>query len=318
MRSAPVKRFRSAGPRLSRVTTLNDPIQPRALPGTGLRLSPITLGTSPLDDPDLAEALLTGPYAAVDTSNAYAGGASETALGVALGRLGADHRAVITKTDAEPETRRFDRDRVLASFEESLQRLGLDRIELLHLHDPYSITIKEAFGPGGAVEGMRELKDQGLVDLIGIAAGTGSLMTEYVSSGAFDAVLSHNRYTLIDNSAESLFADARERGMVIFNAAPFGGALLAGRGTSYAYQESTPELLAWVDRAKAVCADHGITLPTAALHFSLRSPLIDSTVIGVGSPERITQLEGLRSTQIPDDFWPALDRLGPAPSTITD
>jgi D-threo-aldose 1-dehydrogenase len=299
------------------VTTLDDPIQPRELPGTTLRLSPITLGTSPLDDPDLAQALLTGPYAAVDTSNVYAGGASETALGVALGRLDGDHRSVITKTDAEPETRRFDRDRVLASFEESLERLGLARIELLHLHDPYSISIKEAFGPGGAVEGMRELKEQGLVDLIGIAAGTGSLMTEYVSSGAFDAVLSHNRYTLIDNSA-ALFEDAHQRGMVIFNAAPFGGGLLAGRGTRYAYQESTPELLDWVARADALCTEHGITLPAAALHFSLRSPLIHSTVIGVGSPERITQVEKLRSTEIPDAFWPALDRLGPAPSTITD
>lgn len=301
------------------MTTLDDPIQPRDLPGTRLRLSPITLGTSPLDDPELAEALLTGPYAAVDTSNGYAGGRSETALGVAIGRLGPDHhRFVITKTDAERESGRFDRDRVLASFDESLQRLGLERIELLHLHDPYSISIKEAFGPGGAVEGMRELKEQGLVDLIGIAAGTGSLMMEYVTSGAFDAVLSHNRYTLIDSSAATLFEEAERRGMVIFNAAPFGGGLLAGRGTRYAYQESTPELLDWVARADALCTEHGITLPAAALHFSLRSPLIHSTVIGVGRAERIAQLEGLRATEIPDDFWTALDSLGPAPTTITD
>ena len=296
---------------------LEAPVDPRPLPRTPLEISPITLGTSPLDDPALARALLTGPYAAVDTSNAYAGGRSESALGAAIAELDA-HRTVITKTDAEPGTGRFDRDRVLASFEESLTRLGLDRIPLLHLHDPYSITVEEAFGPGGAVAGMRELKEQGLVDAIGIAAGTNSLMMSYVTSGAFDAVLSHNRYTLVDRSALPLFEAAAERGMAIFNAAPFGGALLAGRGTSYAYRESTPELLDWVGRVEALCRQHGITLPAAALHFSLRNPLIHSTVVGVGSAERIEQLERLRTTSVPEDFWSALEGLGPAPTTITD
>jgi D-threo-aldose 1-dehydrogenase len=298
--------------------TLNDPVQPRAVPGTDLTLSPITLGTTPLNDPALAEAMLTGPYGAIDTSNAYGAGASETALGAALGRLGADRRAVITKTDAEPGTGRFDRDRVLRSYEESLSRLGLDRVPLLHLHDPYSISIKEAFGPGGAVQGMRELKEQGAVDLIGIAAGTNSLMIEYVSSGAFDAVLTHNRYTLIDRSATPLIEEAARRDMIIFNAAPFGGGLLAGRGTRYAYQESSAELLDWVRRAGTVCTEHGVTLTTAALHFSLRSPLIHSTVVGVGGPERLEQLERMRATEIPDALWAALDDLGPAPSTVTD
>lgn len=298
--------------------TLNDPVRPRALPGTDLVLSPITLGTSPLNDPALAEAMLTGPYGAIDTSNAYAAGESESALGVAVGRLGADHRAVITKTDAEPGTGRFDRDRVLRSYEESLARLGLDRVQLLHLHDPYSISIKEAFGPGGAVEGMRELKEQGAVDLIGIAAGRNSLMIDYVGSGAFDAVLSHNRYTLIDRSAAGLFEEADRRGMIIFNAAPFGGGLLAGRGTRYAYQESSAELLDWVRRAEAACVGHSVALTTAALHFSLRSPLIHSTVVGVGSAERLEQLERMRATEVPEALWAALDDLGPAPSTVTD
>ncbi|WTL66110.1 aldo/keto reductase [Streptosporangium sp. NBC_01495] len=172
--------------------------------------------------------------------------------------------------------------------------------------------------PGGAVQGLIELREQGLIGAIGIAAGEIKLMTRYVTSGAFDVLLTHNRYTLIDRRAEELIAEAAAHGMGIFNAAPFGGGLLAGDGTRYAYCEASPELPAWVDRARELCHSWSIELPTTALHFSLRCPLIHSTVVGVSRPERIAQLEKLRLTTIPDDFWPALQALGTPPSTIDD
>lgn len=309
-------------------------VDPRPLGGTGLLTSPITLGTSSLGagtsagDPgeaaavELAQAMLHGPYSLIDTSNNYAKGRSEAVLGLALAKGGtAEGRSVVTKADQDPTTGSFDRDRVRQSFEESCGRLGADQLQLLHLHDPYSITFEEAAAPGGAIAGMLELKEEGLVDAIGIAAGTVSLMRQYVATGAFDVLLTHNRFTLVDRSALPLIEEAAEQGMGVFNAAPFGGGLLArgsASGAAYAYSDSPPELLEWVARIESLCTEHGIDLPTAALHFSLRSPLVDSTIVGLSSTKRIDQLEQARQTEVPPSFWEDLDKLGTPPSTITD
>lgn len=289
----------------------------------------IAVGTSPLgrdtapgsaeesDAVALAAAMLTGPFPLVDTSNAYAGGRSERILGLALASLGAEAASrIVTKVDADPVTGRFDRDRVLRSYEESRERLGVERVGILHLHDPFTVTLDEALAPGGAVEGLRELRSAGAVDAIGIAAGPTDLVSAYVGTGLFDAVLSHNRFTLVDRSAEPLFADARRRGMTVFNAAPFGAGLLSrgsASGASYGYRPSSAALLAWVARAEDVCAAHGVTLPAAALHFSLRSPLVDTTVVGVSSTRRLTELAALAESPPPDEVWAALEALGPAP-----
>lgn len=300
-----------------------DILAPRLLGRTPLTVSPITIGASSLGSrPEadaLAEAMLAAPFAVVDTSNNYSGGASETTLGQALaarGGLTAGH-SIVTKIDADGDGR-FDRDRVWRSYEESRDRLGIDTFPLLHLHDPYAITVDEAFAPGGAVQGMIELRDQGLAGAIGIAVGELSIETAYVRSGVFDAVLTHNRYTLIDRRAEGLIVDAHAQGMGVFNAAPFGSGILAGNGTRYAYREASPELLAWVERLRAVCAARGVSTAAVALHHSLRNPGIHSTVVGVGRPARLLALDVLYRTEIPDAVWDDVARLGTPPSPIAD
>lgn len=299
-----------------------------------LNVSPLTLGTSGLGrgtEPgtpgeeaavDTALDLLQNSHAFVDTSNNYAGGRSEAILGLAIARIGPDAATrVISKVDANPDTGEFDRDRVLRSFDETTARLGVDRLPLLHLHDPYTVTFDEAMGGGGAVEALIELRESGRVGGIGIAAGPVPLMARYVESGVFDAVLIHNRFTIVDQSAAPVFADARERGMTVFNAAPFGaGILVTGPrgGAQYAYRPASPELQEWVGRVERLCAAHGVSLPAVALRFSLRSPLVDSTVVGVSSAARRVQLDELAATPIPDEVWTALDELRPAPSAIDD
>jgi D-threo-aldose 1-dehydrogenase len=310
------------------------PVDLRPLGSTSIRTSSITLGsgylgtgTEPGDSGEaqaiaLGTAMLHGPYALIDTSNNYGAGRSEQVLGRALATAGiATGRDIVTKTDQDPETGRFDRDRVRRSFEESCQRLGVDHLGLLHLHDPFSITFQEAVAPGGAVQGMLELREEGLVDAIGIAAGPLALVQEYVHTDAFDVVLTHNRFTLVDRSAVPLLESARERGMGTFNAAPFGGGLLAkgaASGRTYSYRTSPPALLAWVARAEVVCARHHVGLATAALHFSLRSPLIDSTIVGITRLQYLDELEQMRTTPVPEELWAELDALGPAPSTNAD
>lgn len=289
-------------------------------------MSPVTLGTSWLGAQDtveevaaLADAMVAAPFA-LDTSNNYQDGRSETALDEALARGGGTRSGtpIFTKVDRDPDTGAFDRDRVWRSFEESSGRLGIDRFPLLHLHDPYSITVEQALEPCGAIQGMLELRDQGLAGAIGIAVGELSAEWSYLRTGVFDAVLTHNRYTLVDRRAQPLIQEAAGHGMAVFNAAPFGGGLLAGKGTTYAYREAPPALLTWVQRLKSLCDQHGVALPAAALHFSLRNTSINSTIVGIGRPERVSEIIAYHDTGIEDAFWDEVERIGTPPSTITD
>ena len=299
-----------------------------------LNVSPLTLGTSGLgrdtepgsagEEAAVATAidLLTSDHAFVDTSNNYSAGRSEAVLGLAIARLGADAGArVISKVDCDPDTGAFDRDRVLRSFDETTARLGVDRLPLLHLHDPYTVTFEEAMGPQGAVAGLVELRESGRVGGIGVAAAPIPLMARYVGTGLFDAVLIHNRFTAVDQSAAPVFADARERGMTVFNAAPFGSGILvsgAREGAIYEYRAAAPELIAWVERLEQVCAAHAVPLAAVALQYSVRSALVDSTVVGVAKPGRRAQSDELLATPIPAAVWDELAALGAAPSPIDD
>jgi len=292
-----------------------------------LALGTSSLGSAGDDEASLRLALAllrSGEF--VDTSRAYAGGRSEAMLGRALRCLDAEEREaaaarIVTKIDADPQTGALDRDRVLRSFEESAAALGVTRLPLLHLHDPYTVSFAEASGPGGAIEGMVELRDAGVVDAIGIAAGPVPLVARYIETGAFDAVLVHNRFTLVERSAAGLWRDARRRGMTTFNAAPFGGDLLARgpvTGASYAYRPASAELLRWTALAEERCERHGVNLTAAALRFSMRDPLVDVTVVGASSPARIDDIRRIREQLIPDELWNDLGALGPAPSPIDD
>lgn len=288
------------------------------IPTTRVTLGASSLGTR--SDPDrLADELLGSPFA-VDTSNNYAEGRSEHFLGRAIDRAGGGAAAsplVYTKADAD-STGRFDGDRVRASLEESLTRLRLDRLPLYHLHDPYTISFAEAMTPGGAVDTLIALRDEGVVGAIGIASGTARQVHQYVATGAFDAVISHNRYTLVDRTAEPIFQLARQLGMTVFNAAPFGGGTLANNDTSYSYRPMSAEFSHHIGRVRGVAADFGIDLAAAALQFSRRSSLVDSTIVGISSVERLRDLGELMSTAVPDELFDAVDALGPPPPSGTD
>ncbi|GAA3768173.1 aldo/keto reductase [Plantactinospora mayteni] len=292
---------------------------------TGLTLGASSLGARH-PEPDaleLAAALLRSPFGQVDTSNAYAGGRSEALLGAVLRDWSEPGRpaTIFSKADADPATGGFDGDRVKRSFEETVERLGVDHLPIYHLHDPYGITLAEATAPGGAVEAMVALREQGLVGAIGIAAGRRRLVEEYVRTGAFDAVLTHNRYTLVDTSAASIIAAAKERGMLVFNAAPFGGGILAGSANArgrYGYRPAPPELLGHVDRLTRMCREWRVPLAAAALHFSLTAPGVDSTVVGVSDLGRLAELEKLAAFPIPDGFFAAVAGLGTPPTTTLD
>jgi D-threo-aldose 1-dehydrogenase len=291
-------------------------------------LEPVTIGTSGLGkrpgaDEALAAALMTASFRQLDTGNNYALGRSEELLGEAIAAAGGlpAGKAVFSKADQDPRTGAFDGDRVRRSFDETTARLGLDTLPLFHLHDPYTISVSEGMARGGPVEALLRLRDEGRVGAIGIAAGRHGLVEEYVRTDAFDVVLSHNRWTLVDRTAETILRLATERGMTVFNAAPFGGGILAGstfRGETYGYAPASPEFLVHLERVRALCSEWGVSVAAAALAFSLREPRIHSTVVGIYSRQRLDELPGLAATEIPDGFWEALDALGEPPASPTD
>jgi D-threo-aldose 1-dehydrogenase len=260
----------------------------------------------------------------IDTSNGYgADGSAERRIGAALRRRGGLPAGVVlaTKVDPDPRTGDFSGRRVRDSFCESLERLGLDRIQLLHLHDPERISYAEATAPGGAVEALADLKRQGLVDHLGVAGGPVALMQRYLDTGVFDVVLTHNRYTLLDRSAEALFRAAHERGIGVLNAAPYGGGMLAAgpeKQHRYAYGERPDAVATAAVAMRSAAEAAGVPLAAAALQFSIRAPFIDSTVVGVSSPDRVRQTVELAGRSIPEPLWAELETLVPPASGWLD
>lgn len=301
-----------------------------ALGRTGLTVSSVCVGTSALGShPDqygyevdtetgvatIARAL-SGPFTFIDTSNEYGhGGDSERRIGQALANRGGgipEGVVVATKVDPLLGSTDFSGDRVRRSVEESLERLGLDRLQLVYFHDPEKITFDEGVAKGGPLEALIELRDQGVIDYIGVAGGPIDLELRYLATDAFDAVISHNRYTLVDQTAEPLMDDAAERGVAFVNAAPFGGGMLATgpeTTTRYRYETADEQLLARVRAMKQLCDDAGVPLAAAALQFSTRDPRVASTIVGMSRPSRIDQTLELLETPITDELWGALEPL---------
>jgi D-threo-aldose 1-dehydrogenase len=293
---------------------------------TGLRITPLTIGGGPLGSMPgnfgyevpaergiaTAVAALTGPVNALDTSNSYNRGESERRVGEALRQVGGLPAGYVlsTKLDRDLDTGEFTGDRMLRSIEESLERLGLDRVPLLHLHDPEHIGFTESMEPGGPVEVLVRLRDEGIAGAIGVAGGPIDMLREFVATDAFDVVLTHNRWTLVDRSAGPLIDDAVTRGVGVANAAVFGGGILASGAASttrYAYKEAAPELLTAVREIEELCAACGVPLAAAAVQFSTRDPRIATTVVGVSRPERVAETVGLATVAIPDGLWSDID-----------
>jgi D-threo-aldose 1-dehydrogenase len=141
-----------------------------------------------------------------------------------------------------------------------------------------------------------------------------ALMIRFVETGLFEAVITHNRYTLVNRSAESLLDVAAQRGVAALNAAPYGSGILAKGPDAYAryeYREAPSEMVERVRAMEMACREFGVPLAAAALQFSLRDPRVVSTIVGISRPERVEQTIELATHLIPDELWKQLDSLAP-------
>ena len=308
-----------------------DATQATQLGRTGLRVPKIGFGTSGLGDmPETygyevgeerayatVRAVLDGPAKFLDTSRNYGLGRSEERIGhVIRERGGLPPGAVLsTKLDRDNQTNRFDRAQARRSLEESLEALGLDRIHILHLHDPeHAESLEPIRGPNGAVAELFRMKEEGLCDAVGLAAGRVDIMMPLLANWDFDALITHNRFTLTNRNAEEMIDFAVAKGMAVFNAAPYAGGVLA-KGTEsfkrYVYQEASEAQLTPVRRVEDICRRHNIPPGAAALQFSLRDERITSTICGVTKPERVQQTLDWAAWPIPDEAWAELLALEP-------
>ena len=305
-----------------------DPASRRPLGSTGLSVSPLCIGCAPLGDmpetfeygvdEDRAfrtlEAVFESPINFLDTASSYGDGESERRIGEVLKRRGGLPEGVVlaTKADRDLQTGEFSGDQMRRSVERSLKLLGLDRLQIVYLHDPEHESFEHIMAPGGPVEVLFELRDEGIVKHLGVAGGPIELMIRYVETSLFEAAITHNRYTLLDRSAEPLLDVAAERGVALSNAAPYGSGILAKGPDIYAryeYQEAPEEMIEKVRRMQEACRELGVPLAAAALQFSMRDPRIVSTVVGMSRPERVGQTLELAAQPIPDELWERLDRL---------
>jgi D-threo-aldose 1-dehydrogenase len=304
---------------------------PRKLGATGLEVTEVCIGTSPLASmPELygyavgdgqaeatIRAVLDGPFNFIDTSNNYGGGSAERRIGAVLRAVGGLPAGFVlaTKVDADPVTGEFSGERVRRSVAESLERLGLDRVQLMYLHDPeYHLEFDEAMAPGGPVRALAALRDSGVLGHLGVAGGLVPLMRQFIGTGEFEVVLSHNRFSLADRSAAPLMDEAAERGVAVVNAAPYGGGMLAKGPDAqprYAYRETPEAIRDAVRSMQRACAEAGVPLEAAALQFSLRDPRVASTVVGVSAPSRVDRTAALAALPIPEPLWAELDALAP-------
>ena len=218
-----------------------------------------------------------------------------------------------TKLDRDLETNRLDAAQARRSLEESLKALGVERVHILHLHDPeYVPEITDVTGPKGAIAELFKMKEEGLADAVGLAAGRVDIMMPILRDWDFDALVTHNRFTLANHNAEPMIELAVSKGIAVLNAAPYASGVLAKGSTAYpryAYQEASAEMLDPIRRIEAVCAKHKVPVGAAALQFSMRDPRVTATICGVTKPERVHQTLEWAAWPTPPALWEELATL---------
>lgn len=284
--------------------TTTYPTMPRvALGNTGLTSSRLSIGTwgfgtgsAPAAQQDDDAVLIEVLQAAFDAGITFLDSAEAYDNEERLGRLLAQ---VQTPDDLIISTkfghgRGFSADDFRRSAERSLRQLNLEQIPIMMVHDPRDDDDMDVIlGPGGALEGLRKLQNEGLVAHIGVATATLPPLQRAVETGEFDFLQIARLYTLLNTAAQTsgLLEAARAKGMAVCNASPFGGNILA-TGTAnpkalYTYRPALPEVREAVQRMEARCAELGITIAEAAMAFSLTQPDIDVTIVGVTSTREL-------------------------------
>ncbi|HEY3182032.1 MAG TPA: aldo/keto reductase [Gaiellaceae bacterium] len=268
-----------------------------------------------------------------DTAPLYGHGVAEQRTGRALAELSRDGYVLATKVgrllraDAPPDDSQlsggFDRwpvappvnpvfdfsyDGVLRSVEESLERLGLDRVDILHIHDPDE---HEEEALAGAYPALDRLREEGVIAAVGAGMNQAAMLARFARAADFDCFLVAGRYTLLDQAAlDELFPLCLERGIAVVLGGVYNSGLLADPrpGAMFDYAPASPELVERAQRLDAVCGRHGVPLKAAALQFASAHPAVTVLLLGARDPAELEENLELLRTPVPAELWDELRR----------
>jgi D-threo-aldose 1-dehydrogenase len=289
-----------------------------------IELGRLGLGTAPIGglyeavDDETAHGVVERAWALglryFDTAPLYGVGLAERRLGAALrgkprqefaistkvGRLLRPGRTVWHGAPALVDYFDFSHDAALRSLEESLERLGLDRVDVAFVHDPDD-HVEEALT--GAFAALRRLRDEGVVRAIGVGANRTDVLCRFAREADPDCFLVAGRYTALDRSAtDELLPLCEQHGVAVIVGGVFNSGVLAG-GDTFNYEPAPPEVVARVERLRATCARHGVPLPAAAVQFPLRHPAVATVLVGCSTPREVAEDVQLANLDVPDALW---------------
>jgi D-threo-aldose 1-dehydrogenase len=292
-----------------------------------LELGALALGTAPIGglyeavDDETAHAVVERAWELglryFDTAPRYGAGLAERRLGAALRGKPRDEFAVSTKVGrvlrpgesawrgAPPLVDVFDfsYDAALRSLEESLDRLGLDRVDVVFVHDP-----DDHFGESvaGSFRALQRLRDEGVVQAIGVGANQTEVLCRYAREADPDCFLVAGRYTVLDRSATGeLLPLCEARGITVIAGGVLNSGVLAG-GTTFDYEAAPPDVLDRVEQLRDVCARHGVPLPAAALQFPLRHTAVSTILVGCRTADEVAEDMRLMALELPGPLWQEL------------
>jgi D-threo-aldose 1-dehydrogenase len=300
-------------------------------------------GTAPLGDlfvrlpDDIAIATVERAFALgvnlLDSSPLYGRGLAEHRCGTALRRVVRRDIVLCTKVGRWMDPFRspadnsgfvggqshramfdYSYDGAMRSVEQSLLRLGTDRIDLLLIHDVDVWThgkdaIEQRFreAMSGAYVALDKLRGEGVVKGIGVGVNEADMCVRFAKAGSFDTMLLAGRYSLLEQPALAEFLPlAQQQGIGVMLGGVFNSGILATgavSGAKYNYRDAPPEILDRVGRIDRICAAHNTALPTAALHFALGHPAVASLVLGGVTPREVERNVAALSTKVPEALW---------------
>jgi D-threo-aldose 1-dehydrogenase len=277
-----------------------------------------------------------------DVAPLYGYGAAERRLGIALGDRPRDAYVLSTKVgrlirhastippgaDVDPQSLDgrndafyvrseplhavfdYSADGVRRSIDESLERLGLDRVDIAFIHDPddhWEAAI------GGAWPALARLRSEGVIRAVGAGMNQSAMLARFARETDMDVLLLANRYTLLDQDAlETLLPVCAERGIAVLVGGVMNSGILADPrpGRTFDYAPAPPEILARARRLGEVCARYGVPLRAAAMQFPLAHPAVASLVAGVRSIAHLDDYPAMLAHPIPTDLWAELREEG--------
>ena len=315
----------------------------RTIPGTGVSLTEIGFGAASIgnlyretSDQDAEEAVLTAWQVGIryfDTAPHYGLGLSERRLGQVLkgfprsdfvvsskvGRLlvpnphptGRDTEGFAVPDDLRREWD-FSRDGVLRSIDATLARMQLDRLDVVFVHDPDEGWQQAA---DEAVPTLADLRSQGVIGAVGVGMNQSPMLARFLRETPVDVVMMAGRYTLLEQDAlDDALTTAAAEGKSIVAVGVFNSGILsrprAEPGATFNYEDAPPVLIARANQIADVCAQHGTSLPAAAIAFPLAHPCVVNVTLGMRSADQVQQNVDLYDAQVPAGLWSDLRAAG--------